>query len=97
MDPEVLREAEARLITHRFLYYVEASSVVPDTYYDTMEKQLVDEVPEDSMLRKPGSSNASDYPPQIHEWADWMRWPKGPFPLGDFRKSKAFPNSKGVC
>ena len=80
MDPKVLREAELRLLAHRFLYYVVASPVIPDQCYDAIEKQVLPHLPSDHPLHRPGSSNPEDYSEEVRRWVDWLAKPHGPAP-----------------
>lgn len=58
---------EELALAHRYLYYVRNTPVVSDEDYDTIEKEVLEfgGVPRNSLLRKPGSDNAKDYPEHI--------------------------------
>lgn len=70
-------ESELRLLALRFLYYVVGQSPLDDRHYDILERDLMPYLPEDSALRKPGSSSESDYPLPIIAMARWLVKPSG--------------------
>ncbi len=60
---------ERAALTHRYLYYVMAQSIMSDQAYDELEKRCLDhpDLPPDSPLRLPGADCASAYPADIKE------------------------------
>ncbi len=61
--------SERAALTHRYLYYVLAQSIISDQAYDELEKSCLDhpDLPADSPLREPGSDSASSYSKDIKE------------------------------
>jgi len=69
------------LLALRFLYYVTAKPVTPDSVYDEAEREFIDrpEV-EDTLLMSPGSDNKDDYPEHVRALAfylSYMGWKTG--------------------
>ncbi len=61
---------ETTCLAHRYLYYVRATPVISDYEYDQLEKRVLEEVDEDSLLRRPGSDLEGDYPLSVRVRAD---------------------------
>jgi hypothetical protein len=56
----------------RYLYYVERESVISDKMYDKLEKKVLATAPKNSLLRKPGSDRAIDYPAPARYMASYI-------------------------
>jgi len=52
-------------MAYRYQYYVLAKPLVRDLDYDKLEREVLEEVGENSPLRKPGSENKESYEPRI--------------------------------
>ncbi len=68
--PDTLIGTEERLaLTHRYLYYVLAQTIISDQAYDVLEKRVLahPDLPADSPMWKVGSSLASSYSDDIKE------------------------------
>ena len=61
--------AERLLLAHRYLYYVVGHPVLRDTDYDVLERGAMPVIPDDSPIRRPGSSNPHDYPEIVQKMA----------------------------
>lgn len=64
-DP-LLRKQEQTLMAHRYLYYVKHTPVIPDYWYDKLDSEFLEKVPEtinvpQSPIHVPGSSIPESY------------------------------------
>ena len=62
--------AERLLLAHRYLYYVVGKPVLKDSDYDALERGAMSIIPDDSPIRRPGSSNPYDYPEVVMKMAE---------------------------
>lgn len=62
---ELYKAVEDVLLRHRFLYYVKGTPVMSDYDYDRIEKIALTFLPDNSVIRKPGSDLVSSYPEYI--------------------------------
>lgn len=71
--PAQLQEAETRAMAHRYLYYVEASPVIPDSDYDALDAAILPWLAPESPLHKPGSSLQESYTPEQRRCAALLK------------------------
>lgn len=65
-----LKSIELLCMAHRYLYYVKCRPVISDHDYDTLEREALEFVGQESLIRQPGSDNEKDYPEDAIELAE---------------------------
>ncbi len=65
-----MKSIELLCLAHRYLYYVKNAPAISDYRYDLLESEALKAISHDSLLNKPGSDRAEDYPKEAIELAE---------------------------